>query len=222
MPQSTRMSATTPSPLQRLRHDQRGLTLPEVLIGMLLMLVVAGSVVVCLQSAVASSGAIDRRGNGINEGQFALSQITRDIRVANAATVQSSTVLDLLTWRRPSPGAPQVLAHVRYDCSTAATCRRIVCAPSATTIVAGACAGAGTTIVTGITNTDVFTPLGDGAVLATPASTPACCSTTGGLDFVALRLRPRVDERSTGAQTRQHSKNPIEYRDGADLANFSN
>ncbi len=189
---------------------------------MLLMLVVAGSVVVCLQSAVASSGAIDRRGNALTEGQFALSQITRDVRVANAATVQSSTVLDVLTWRRPSPGASQVLAHVRYDCSTASACRRIVCAATATAIVASACTGAGSTIARGVTNTDIFTPLADGVVLGFPASTPACCTTAGGLDFIALRLRPRVDDQLTGAQTRQHSKNPIEYRDGADLANFPN
>jgi len=216
------VTQTLPNITRDLRRDERGFTLPELLIGLGVMLTVAAAILVCLQAAVTSSGAIDRRGNTLNEGQFALDQITREVRMANAAVVQSATVLDVLTWRRPGPGADQVLAHVRYDCSANATCRRIVCSASASAIVPSACTASGTTIIAGVTNSDIFTPMSNGAALAIPASTPACCSTAGGLDFVALRLRPRVDEKVTGAQTRQYSKNPIEYRDGADLANFSN
>lgn len=206
----------------RLRHEETGMTLPELLIGMVLMLAIAGSALVLLQSAMTSTTASTRRQAATSDAATAAYRITHDLRVATQAVVQNPQVLDVVTWQRATSGAALTSAQVRYDCSLNNECVRYRC--SGAIIDGNSCPSAVTTgtIVKGLTNTDVFTPQSNGATLPYPANTPASTTSSGGLDFVAIRLAVRMDGRTSGPLTRQHARSPLEFRDGAQLANFDN
>lgn len=206
----------------QLRRDETGITMPEVLVSMILALLVAGSALILLQSAMASTTASTRRQTATSEAATTAYRITHDLRVATQAVVQSSRVLDVVTWQRATAGAALTLAQVRYDCSTNNECVRYRC--SGAIIDGNSCPSAVTTgtLLKGLTNTDVFTPQSNGATIPFPASTPATTSTAGGLDFVAIRLSVRMDGKTSGPLTTQHARSPLDFRDGAQLANFDN
>jgi Tfp pilus assembly protein PilV len=207
----------------QLRRDETGMTLPEVLVAMILGLLIAGSALLLMQSAMSSATASTRRQTATSDAATAAFRITHDLRVATQAVVQSPQVLDVVTWQRATPGAALTSAQVRYDCSTNNRCVRYRCAGAV--ISGNSCPSAAVSgiVLTGLTNTDVFTPQSNGtAITSYPASTPATPSTAGGLDFVALRLSVRMDGKLTGPMTTQHAKSPLEFLDGAQLANFDN
>lgn len=206
----------------QVRHDESGITLPEVLFSMTLALLIAGSALILLQSAMASTTASSRRQAATGEAATMAYRVTHDLRVATQAVVQSPRVLDLVTWQRTTPGAALTTAQVRYDCSSNDECVRYRC--SGAIIDGNSCPSAISTgtLLKGLTNTDVFTPQSNGATIAFPASTPVTTATAGGLDFVAIRLAVRMDGRTSGSRTRQHARSPLEFRDGAQLANFDN
>lgn len=207
----------------RLRDDESGITLPELLVCMVMAVSIAGAALVLLQSAMSSTTASTRRQTATSEAAGLAFRITHDLRVATQAVVQSPQVLDVVTWQRASSGAALTGAQIRYDCSVANECVRYRCAGAV--ISGNSCPTAVSTgtLLRGLTNTDVFTPQSDGAAITTfPAATPASPSSTGGLDFVAIRLAVRMDGKTSGPLTTQHAKSPLEFRDGAQLANFDN
>ena len=206
----------------QVRRDETGITMPEVLVSMILALLVAGAALILLQSAMASTTASTRRQTATSGAAATAYRITHDLRVATQAVVQSPQVLDVVTWQRATPGAALTLSQVRYDCSTNNECVRFRC--SGAIIDGNSCPSAATTgtLLTGVTNTDVFTPQSNGVAMAFPASTPATTSTAGGLDFVAIRLAVRMDGKTSGPLTTQHARSPLEFRDGVQLANFDN
>lgn len=204
-------------------HREAGFTMIEVLMAMGLALALAASTLVLLQSSFSSAAASTRRALTATEATNAVHRMTHDLRVATAAVVQSPQVLDVVTWQRPVGGGALVPAQVRYDCSVGNACVRYRC--SGALIEGNSCPNAASTgtIARGLTNTDVFTPQSDGVPLAVfPASTPASYASPDGLDFVAIRLAVRMDDRDSGPRSAAHARNALEFRDGADLANFDN
>ena len=94
----------------RLRSE-RGMTLAELLVGMLLMSVVLIAILSLLDAAVKTAPRDEERADAIREGQVGLHVMTRELREANKV------------W---TPGKTQIYVnigddtHVLYDCGVVA------------------------------------------------------------------------------------------------------
>lgn len=205
--------------------DESGWTLPEMLLGLVLSLGIAASSLVMLQTTLRSQNATASRLSAQDDGTTAMLRLTKDIRTATAATVQSSTILDLqVPQHNPAGGAP-LSVHVRYACSgMPASCTRAVCN---TPFTSNACSGPTNvvTVASGVTNTDNFQGVSMGVPQPTgaPATTPATWAGTGtpgpsNVGFISLHLRI-----IRTADVHEWSSNrPLDFHDGADLENYSN
>jgi type II secretory pathway pseudopilin PulG len=93
--------------LARLRSE-RGMTLPEVLVGMVTMTFVIAALLGLLDAAVSTAPRDEERANSIRAGQSGLHVMTRELRQANKI------------W---TPGKTQIYVnigddkHVLYDCN---------------------------------------------------------------------------------------------------------
>jgi hypothetical protein len=151
--------------------------------------------------------------------------MTKDIRTATAATVQSSTILDLQVPQHDPAGGAPLSVHVRYACNgMPATCTRSVCN---TPFTSNSCSSPTNvvTLATGVTNSDNFQGVSMGVPQpwGSPATTPATWTGTGtpgpnNVGFISLHLQIT---RTFDAKI-WRSNRPLDFHDGADLENYSN
>ena len=203
--------------------EESGWTLPEMVLGMLLSLAIAGASLMVLQSTLHSQKETGSRLAAQDDGTFAMFRMTKDIRTATAATVQDARTLDLLVpLRNPAGGAP-ILTHVRYACvGLPGSCARYRCG---TPFASNSC-GSPTNIVVvanGVANGDNFTGVSRGVDQPFPATTPAswegaATAAPDNVGFISVHLAVRRTE-DTGPW--RHDQ-PLDFHDGADLANFTN
>jgi Tfp pilus assembly protein PilW len=201
--------------------DEAGWTLPELMLGLVLSLSIAASSLLVMQTTLHSQSSTGSRLAAQTDGSFALLRMTKDIRSATSATVQSAQVLDLQVPQQTSGGTP-VSVHVRYACSgLPASCTRSVCG---TPITSNSCGSPSAVIpiVSGVVNTDNFVGVSAGADQPPPSSTPACCvaaatASQANVNFISLHLRIA---RTDGAME-WRSGRPLDFLDGATLANFT-
>jgi hypothetical protein len=186
---------------------------------------IASATLVVLQTALHSQMNTGSRLAAQDDGSFAMLRMTKDIRTATAATVQDARTLDLLVpQHNPAGGAP-IATHVRYACvGVPGSCARYVCG---TPYSANACGSPSRVdvIVGGVANADNFqgVSMGVGQPTNQPASTPATWTGTGSagpanLGFISVHVQVL---RTDGAGA-YGSNRPLDFFDGADLANFSN
>src|SRR5690242_5382833 len=125
--------------------DESGWTLPELMVGLVMSLGIAASSLIVLQTTMHAQLETGTRQLAQNAGTTATQRVTKDIRAATAAVVQTSAILDLqVPQHDPSGGAP-ISTHVRYACTgMPASCTRSVCG---TPITSNSC-GAATGVVT--------------------------------------------------------------------------
>src|SRR5438874_8486917 len=110
--------------------DESGWTLLEMVLGLILSLVIAASSVVVLETALRSQKETGSRLAAQTDGTFAMLRLTKDIRVATAATVQDARTLDLLVPERNAAGGAPIISHIRYACigiGTGGSCARYTC-----------------------------------------------------------------------------------------------
>lgn len=136
--------------MRRAHHEEAGFQLIELLVVMGLLTVVLGAILAILDVTNRTTPPHIERGQRIREGENAVARMVRDVRAAKSVTVTSSRVVDLVV---QSPTGTDAIAYrsVRIDCSTGQACVRTE-GP-----VGGALSGA-VSLVTGVTNTDVFSP----------------------------------------------------------------
>lgn len=168
----------------RLR-EERGFQLIELLLVISLLSIVLGAVLALLDVTGQTAPKHIERGQRVREGETAVGRITRDVQNAKSATVTSSRVLDLVVQVRTGD-ASVAYKSVRIDCSTGQSCVR-------TQGPVGGPLGSPETLVTGVANTDVFTP--------TPSS--------GAPGYIGVTL----------ALSLQGSTRPYYLNDGAELRN---
>jgi type II secretory pathway pseudopilin PulG len=205
--------------------QESGWTLVELLVGMVMCLTIASATLVVLQTALHSQKVTGSRLAAQDDGSFAMLRMTKDIRTATAATVQDARTLDLLVPQHDPAGGAPISTHIRYACvGVPGSCARYVCG---TPFSANAC-GSPTrvdVIVGGVANTDNFqaVSMGVGQPTTQPASTPATWTGTGSagptnVGFISIHVQVL---RTDGAGA-YGSNRPLDFFDGADLANFSN
>lgn len=205
--------------------DESGWTLPEMMLGLVLSLGIAASSLVMLETTLRSQNATASRLSAQDDGTTAMLRLTKDIRTATAATVQSSTILDLQVPQHNPAGGSPLSVHVRYACSgMPATCTRAVCN---TPFTSNSCSSPTNvvTVASGVTNTDNFQGVSMGVPqpVGAPATTPATWSGTGSpgpsnVGFISLHLQII---RTTDVHE-WRSNRPLDFHDGADLENYSN
>jgi prepilin-type N-terminal cleavage/methylation domain-containing protein len=135
--------------------DDRGFTLVETLVGLLLAVVIAGGAMAMVSFATSTQPKTTKRAAQLQQGRAMIEQITRELRQGESVTGAGATGLQVLTSVNNATcgGAYAVTAitcRVIYDCSST-SCRRTVKNPDGT--------GSGTakTLVTGISSANVFT-----------------------------------------------------------------
>src|SRR4051794_6054543 len=203
--------------------DEDGWTLPELLLGLVLSLSIAASSLVVLETALHAQSQTGSRLAAQDDGTTAMLRITKDIRSATAATVQSAQVLDLQVPQHDPAGGSPISTHVRYACNgSPATCTRAVCG---TPITASSCGSPSQVVVLagGVANSDNFRGVSAGIDQPYPASTPATWAGTGvpatnNVGFISVHLQVL---RTDGAEA-WRSGRPLDFLDGADLENFTN
>lgn len=163
----------TMSPGGRLLRDESGFTLPELLIGAAIALVVAAAGMMVVTIAVKSQPRITDRAAQIQQGRTMLERLSRELRQGDDVTNATATALRVHTFVDGSDcGGVQgtaVPCWVDYACS-ADTCTRTVEGDTAEVVASG------------LRSADVF--------CFTPWDGQSACGATTAVDpaYVALRL----------------------------------
>jgi hypothetical protein len=217
--------------MDRLRHVWRGedgWSLIDSMLGLVLALVVAGSALVLLQTSLRSQKETGSRLAAQDDATSMMLRLTKDIRAATAATVlDGNRTLDLVVPLRNPTGGPMTTTHVRYQCTgpdAGGTCTRYECiAPYSTTTCATWTRAV--VLAKGVANDDddFFQGLSMGQPMSAPAHTPATWAGTGvaaadNVGFISVHVQLHRSEDAGPWRV----GSPLDFHDGADLANYTN
>jgi type II secretory pathway pseudopilin PulG len=167
-----------------LRREESGFQLIELVLAAALLAVALGAVLALLDVTAQEAPRHTERGQAIREAETGLERMTREIRQASTVTINSSRSVDLRTWVRVG-GGTAIERTVRFDCSTDKCLR-------SEGPVGGGLTG-GEVLVSGVSNSDIFTP--------TPSS--------GTPTYLAVKLALNVER----------NDKPYYVYDGAEMRN---
>ena len=156
MPRSLKAGA------RRLRDDEGGFTLPELLVAAMLSLFVVGSAVMVFTSAIQSEPRTADRTAQIQQARTLAEMVSRELRQGWDTPTMTSSQLAVLTYVKrvscstTTPSTTSIPCRVTYNCSTG-DCTRT------TANVNGTGAGSPVKVVEDLSSTAVFTysPSGD-------------------------------------------------------------
>ena len=135
---------------RRLRDDQSGFTLVELLVAMPIALIVVFMALLVLDTAVPYELRTRERAQALRDQEVGLERMTRELREATSFTFLTSQKVEFDVHIR-SAGGLRKIRKIRYDCSSGDYCLRLE-GP-----VGGTVSG-GTRIVDALVNPDVFEP----------------------------------------------------------------
>jgi len=132
--------------------DERGFTLPELLVATIIALLVAAGAMIVLQTAVRTQPEVSERAAQIQEGRTMIERISRELRQGDSVTGATTTSLSIHTLVDSAScgGAPAQTAipcWVTYACS-GGTCSR--------TEHDGSGGGSASEVVSGLRSSNVF------------------------------------------------------------------
>lgn len=143
--------------LMRLRGDQSGFTLVELLIAMPLALLLMFALLNVIDATARNQRDASRRAQAITQSKAGLDRMAREVREAASFKLLTSQVAEIVTPVRPASGPSSFAANlrlVRYDC-TSNQCTRYEGPKS------GPVSSTGVVVFTDVVNPDVFTPTPD-------------------------------------------------------------
>ena len=132
---------------RRLRDDQSGFTLVELLVAMPIALIVVFMALLVLDTAIPYELRTREHAQALRDQEVGLERMTRELREATSFTFLTSQKVEFDVHIRSAGG----LRKIRYDCSSGDYCLRLE-GP-----VGGTVSG-GTRIVDALVNSDVFEP----------------------------------------------------------------
>lgn len=145
--------------LSRLRSDERGITLVELLVASAMGVVVMGAVALLVISAVRDQPKITKQAQNITTARWVLERMTREIRngiLVSPGQAQPQSISFKAYVRRtacgggvPASSAPPIECQITYTCSTT-SCSRTESNP-------GVFTGTAQPIFSGIDSNQVFT-----------------------------------------------------------------
>jgi prepilin-type N-terminal cleavage/methylation domain-containing protein len=177
---------------RRLRADESGFSLPELLVTIILGVIVFGIPGALWLTDRNTQTNIQSRATATQDAETMLERMTREMRQATSATVLNSQVIDLVVPIVPVPAAGNTLQRVRYDCSQNQSCTRD------TGTVGGGLTGSPKTVMTNITNTDIF------SATTTPSGT---------VNYIGIKLDKKLVVHG--------STTSVELTDGVSLRNVT-
>jgi len=155
-----------PGVMRRLREDEGGVTLVELLVGAAMGIVLMGAVATLVVSALKFQPQITGKAENVSGARWVLERMTRELRSGERIEVGEPSKVVFIGYSRRSPcgsttvlpeGTPSIPCKITYSCTTTA-CSRTESPPASA-------AGAGTTqiLYSGINSNQVFTyqPAGD-------------------------------------------------------------
>lgn len=167
--------------IRRLRTDQSGYTMVEMIVAAMMMLVIIGAVVMLLTSVMRAQPEVTDRAHQIGEARIALERLTVDLRQGSAADLESPSAIRVETiCDADGDSAP---CEVAYVCAAEGGGQTFGC----TRTVVGEPARS---FVTGLASPDVF--------CVVPSSAGADCGDESGAAepaYVGVRLEFPASER---------------------------
>jgi prepilin-type N-terminal cleavage/methylation domain-containing protein len=134
----------------------RGFTLVEVLMGMLMGLIIIGGATMVFSAGMRAQPGLSKRDNAISQGRWAMERLTRELRQGSSVSSASANQLTFITYvNSPSTcgsgfSATANQCQVTYSCTTMG-CTRALAKPDGTSPQTPV------TVVTGLSNPNVFT-----------------------------------------------------------------
>jgi type II secretory pathway pseudopilin PulG len=155
----------------RRSRDDRGFTLPELLIATVLAMMVIGAAVTIFTAGIRSQPRVDTQAAAIQQARVAMENMIRELRQGSSVPSATASQLAVVTYvHNATCGTTTPQCRVTYTCATSGTCTRVVSRPDGTSPAAPA------RIVSGLATNNVFTyappttttPASVGVVLAFP------------------------------------------------------
>jgi type IV pilus assembly protein PilW len=134
--------------------EERGFTLPELLVATLLGLLVVGAAVTAFTGAIQSQPRINSQAAAIQQARTTMEQITRELRQGSSVPSASSSQLSIITYVHSATcgggaSSTSISCRVTYSCS-GATCTRTEAKPDGTS------PGPAVQVVSGLSSGNVF------------------------------------------------------------------
>src|SRR5262245_14227340 len=155
--------------------EERGFTLPELLVATVLGLLVIGAAVTAFTGAIQSQPRVSSQAAAIQQARAMMERITRELRQGSSVPSASASQLSVVNYGHSATcgGAASdssISCRVTYSCSSG-TCTRTEAQPT------GTAPGPAVQVVSGLSNSNVFsytpptstTPAYVGVTLAFPA-----------------------------------------------------
>jgi len=179
----------------RALHDERGLTLVELLVAMVLAIIVLGLGLMMLNFALRSESELSARTAKTAQGRTMMESLTRELRQSSSVSVATPTRVVFLTWVKSAtcggaPATTSIQCQVEYSC-TGGTCTRVERNTN------GTGGGGAYELVEGLLSNNVFT--------YTPSPSAP--------EYVTVTLSFPADPNSGG------SEDAVTLQDGAHLRN---
>lgn len=138
----------------RLRGDQRGLTLIELLVAAGLGLVVVGGALTMFVSGIHSEPRTASKVTAIQEARVTVDRITRELRQGLETPTTTASKLAIVTYVKAATcggaaASTSIPCRVTYECSAGA-CTRVVAKPDGTS------PGAAVRVASGLSTASVF------------------------------------------------------------------
>jgi Tfp pilus assembly protein PilV len=201
--------------MSKLRTDERGFTVIEILLYAVLSLVVIVGPLLYLLTTIRQQNAVSSRAYAARQAEFGLEQMVRDLREAmssdatgaslNVTVSNPTTSTTAISFYIPTPGSDTTKQQVTWTCpsagaSGAGNCTRTIGSSSRTEIVD--------------VKSATFSPVNQsGASMTLTATNPA---------YIGITLNVQVTSQLDASQTTAVSgvSSPIVVQTGVDMRNF--
>jgi type II secretory pathway pseudopilin PulG len=171
----------------RVRKEEEGLTLIEMLVASAMSVVLVGAVSSMIVSVMQSQPEISKRAQNVSSARWVLERMTREIRNGIRVDQATSSKVSLLTYVRrtacggatlPASSVPAIKCQVTYQCTTT-SCSRLEANE-------GVFTGTSTTLFSGIDDSNVFCYVPSAGV--DPLACGTAASPVNGTTYVGLRV----------------------------------
>jgi prepilin-type N-terminal cleavage/methylation domain-containing protein len=164
--------------------EDRGFTLPELLVATALGLVIIGAAVTAFTAAIGSQPRVESQAGAIQQARTTMEQITRELRQGSSVPSATASQVSIITFVDSATcggGAANmaISCRVTYSCSSG-TCTRTEAKPDGTS------PGPAVQVVSGLSSSNVFTYTAPTATAPAYVSVSLAFPAEGGTDAITL------------------------------------
>ncbi len=177
--------------------EDRGFTLPELLVATAIGLVVIGAAVTAFTAAVGSEPRAESQAGAIQQARTTMEQITRELRQGSSVPSATASQLSIVTYVHSATcgGAASntaISCRVTYTCSGGA-CSRTEAKPD------GTLPGPAVQVVSGLSSNNIFDYTAPTSTASAYVSVTLALPAQGGTDAITLSDGSALRNPSSGA-----------------------